>query len=281
MNRRAESLKALSCGVFALGTLGLAIAPAESQELERAVVDRIAPATADVTLRPSQDLPRPATVDDELVPLDELLTGANSLAQLVFAPGGSLIRLGQNSLFRFVPEGREFVLDNGSVMLVTPPGRGGGRLVTPAAVAAVQGSLVVATARTNNGSEEARFLNFTSTVELENPDTGNVIGRLDPGQAALAIDGELVTIIDFDIEAAIETVAIMERLEVDEADSPEAQAALRQEKNFVDGILSAETPDEVLGEALNEGETVVEEQLQDSVEGDDSGSFRDIPIVIQ
>ncbi|MEO0852605.1 MAG: hypothetical protein AAFY15_03775, partial [Cyanobacteria bacterium J06648_11] len=72
----------------------MAIAPARSQELERATVDRIAPATADVTLRPSQDLPRPAAVDDELVPLDELITGANSLAQLVFDPGGSLIRLG-------------------------------------------------------------------------------------------------------------------------------------------------------------------------------------------
>ncbi|MEM9513163.1 MAG: hypothetical protein AAF978_10875 [Cyanobacteria bacterium P01_E01_bin.48] len=196
--RWTASLAIALCTLVAFAVAGRT----QEQSLEQAEVDRIAPETADVTLRPNQADPRAAAVGDILVPLDELSTGANSLVQLIFTSGqegdlGSLIRLGQNSLFRFVPEGREFVLDNGTVMLVTPPGAGGGRLVTPAAVAAVQGSLLVATARENNGSDEARFLNFSSRVELRNPDTEATIGALSPGQAARAIDGELFTIVVF------------------------------------------------------------------------------------
>lgn len=269
----------MTWAALALGSLAIAIAPVRAQDLEQAVVDRIAPETADVTLRPSQADPRAAAVDDVLVPLDELSTGANSLAQLVFDPGGSLIRLGQNSLFRFVPDGREFVLEDGTVMLVTPPGAGGGRLVTPAAVAAVQGSLVVAVARENNGSNEARFLNFTSNVELRNPDTDAVIGRLTPGQAALTIDGELIAIANFDIAAAIETVSLLGRLEPDASDSEAARDAIAKEKVLVADILA--NRDDDLLDAVEESEQDTEDFLLDSEQIDDFDSSRDIEIEIQ
>ncbi|MEO0802403.1 MAG: hypothetical protein AAFY57_09030 [Cyanobacteria bacterium J06642_2] len=284
--RWTASLAIALCTLVAFAVAGRT----QEQSLEQAEVDRIAPETADVTLRPNQADPRAAAVGDILVPLDELSTGANSLVQLIFTSGqegdlGSLIRLGQNSLFRFVPEGREFVLDNGTVMLVTPPGAGGGRLVTPAAVAAVQGSLLVATARENNGSDEARFLNFSSRVELRNPDTEATIGALSPGQAALAIDGELITIVDFDIESAVETASLLEKLEPNPSDSEAAQSAIVAEKALVEEILAARERDDGLLDAVEDSEQDVEDFLLDSEQVDDSigdsDSFRDIEIEIQ
>ncbi|MEM9512569.1 MAG: hypothetical protein AAF978_07810, partial [Cyanobacteria bacterium P01_E01_bin.48] len=134
-------------------------------------------------------------------------------------------------------------------------------------------------------SDEARFLNFSSRVELRNPDTEATIGALSPGQAALAIDGELITIVDFDIESAVETASLLEKLEPNPSDSEAAQSAIVAEKALVEEILAARERDDDLLDAVEDSEQDVEDFLLDSEQVDDSigdsDSFRDIEIEIQ
>ncbi|WP_017327847.1 FecR family protein [Synechococcus sp. PCC 7336] len=196
MDKRLDGLRInLGAAIALAACLPLVSISANAQEaLTQARVDRIA---NQVTVELQGTSPREAQIDDQLVERDRLATGVASQAQLIFNDD-SLVRVGQNSLFQFQAGGRQFLLEEGVAAVVTPPGAGGGRLSTPAAVAAVQGSFFLTISRNRDGSTIDVFFNFNARPLILLNLAGAEIGRLPPGHVALVIDGELVSLARFD-----------------------------------------------------------------------------------
>ena len=88
--------------------------------LNRAVVQKL---NNLVQLIRQNNAAHPARVSDTMTPGDALSTGRSSLAELRFNDG-SLARVGEQAMFRFMPKTRNFRLSNGTLLLLVPPGRG-------------------------------------------------------------------------------------------------------------------------------------------------------------
>ncbi|HEY5703993.1 MAG TPA: FecR domain-containing protein [Terrimicrobiaceae bacterium] len=68
-----------------------------------------------------------------------LQTAGNSRAELRF-PDLTIVRVGSNSLFRFLADSRESVLESGTILFSSPKGAGGGKVRAGSITAAVTGS---------------------------------------------------------------------------------------------------------------------------------------------
>src|SRR5213593_2092367 len=86
---------------------------------------------------------RGAKVTDLVTGADVLRTGERSLAEIEFNDK-TLTRLGSKSVFSFEPSNRELRLDRGLALICVPKGAGGGRIVTAAITAAIEGTTVLA-----------------------------------------------------------------------------------------------------------------------------------------
>ncbi len=82
---------------------------------------------------------RPASVADTLRASNFLLSEADSRAEIQY-PDGSLVRIGQNTVFSFDAESRTLSLDKGSMIFHVPKGAGGGTIKTPSLTAAITGT---------------------------------------------------------------------------------------------------------------------------------------------
>jgi hypothetical protein len=81
---------------------------------------------------------------------DQLRTERNSRAELE-APDGTITRVGANTLFAFDRAARTMELKNGSVLFHSPTGRGGGKIRSPSASAAVLGTTIIAATTPDGG----------------------------------------------------------------------------------------------------------------------------------
>ncbi|MGK7910540.1 MAG: FecR domain-containing protein [Synechococcus sp.] len=209
-----------------------AIASPEPSPLTSATVDRIVNL---VTVELQQTPPQTARVDDVLVPDDRLHTGSTSLAQMVFNDA-SLVRVGQNSSFIFSPESRKFNLQEGVMMMVTPPGAGGAEIVTPTAIAGVQGSLLTVTARTRDDGKPTTLIStFTSPAEIRNLDN-ELLAELAPRQMALVVDGDIVAIANFNACETVSSSPILQGLAKEHdlsSESAEAAQTLQMERDIL------------------------------------------------
>jgi hypothetical protein len=82
---------------------------------------------------------RPAAVQDVMRAKNFLLSESDSRAEIQY-PDGTVIRVGQNSVFSFNAESRELVLDKGSLLFHIPKGAGGGTIKTASLTAAITGT---------------------------------------------------------------------------------------------------------------------------------------------
>ncbi|HEV7401839.1 MAG TPA: FecR domain-containing protein [Chthoniobacteraceae bacterium] len=82
---------------------------------------------------------RPAVQNDVLRAQNFLLSESDSRAELEY-PDGTIVRLGQNSIFTFNSASRELVLEKGSLLFHIPKGAGGGTIKTASLTAAVTGT---------------------------------------------------------------------------------------------------------------------------------------------
>jgi FecR protein len=82
---------------------------------------------------------RPAKPADVVRGDDVLRTGRKSQAELEF-DDRTITRLGSNSTFTFDPGKREFQLKKGLLLFDMPKHAGGGRIITPAGTAAIEGT---------------------------------------------------------------------------------------------------------------------------------------------
>lgn len=95
-----------------------------------------------VTRRAADGSEQAAKVADVLQQADMLRTGERSLAELQFNDK-TVTRLGANSIFTFKPDTREFRPGLGTTLVCVPKGQGGGKIVTAAITAAIEGTTVI------------------------------------------------------------------------------------------------------------------------------------------
>lgn len=216
--------------------------PVWAQPLSTATVDRL---RNQVTLTPANAPARPAQRQDVLRPQDQLSTGPGSLAQLIFNDQ-SLMRLGQNSVFQFAADRREFILNQGVGMMITPRGAGA-RIVTPAAVAAVQGSLVLTvvqptTPGQTSPNDRVTFFAFTSPIQLLDA-SEQPLGTIPVGSVGTLQNGEFLGAAPFDFIGVLNQVPILRGLTTPaEDESPATVAILASEKEVIDQVLPDLTP---------------------------------------
>ncbi len=82
---------------------------------------------------------RPASVMDSIAGNHFLVSESESRAELQY-PDGSVVRIGQNTVFSFDSETRTLSLENGSLLFHIPKGAGGGTIKTPSLTAAITGT---------------------------------------------------------------------------------------------------------------------------------------------
>ncbi len=83
---------------------------------------------------------RPARVTDVVKADNYLLTETDARAELQY-PDGSLVRIGQNTVFTFEAESRTLTLEKGSLIFHIPKGSGGGTIRTASITAAITGTV--------------------------------------------------------------------------------------------------------------------------------------------
>jgi FecR protein len=92
-----------------------------------------------VSLLGEKGPPRRASLGDIVRGKTALKTGGDSRAELKF-PDFTITRVGSNALFRFLPGGREVILESGTILFSSPKGAGGGKVQAGAVTAAVTGT---------------------------------------------------------------------------------------------------------------------------------------------
>jgi hypothetical protein len=188
------------------GTLFLAAPVRAETSLNRAIVQSL---RNSVRLLLQDQAPRSAKVRDALTPGDALSTARASLAELRFNDG-SLARIGERALFRFLPNTRAFRLNNGTVLLLIPPGRGRTQIQTPNATAGIRGSALF-----------VRYLPETDTtlvgaltdsgIEVSNRDRSQN-QALAAGQMAVIVKGKIDQLYNFDLKTFYETSNLVKGL---------------------------------------------------------------------
>ena len=127
----------MTCRIRALLFLFIALQPALwADPFEEAEVTRTVNI---VSLLGEKGPPRRAALGDVVRGKTALKTGGDSRAELKF-PDFTITRVGSNALFRFLPGGREVILESGTILFSSPKGAGGGKVQAGAVTAAVTGT---------------------------------------------------------------------------------------------------------------------------------------------
>ncbi|MBW4490972.1 MAG: FecR domain-containing protein [Trichocoleus desertorum ATA4-8-CV12] len=228
MSRKLALFLALMLSGVSIGGLAQ---PADAQTpLTRAVIQAL---RNRVRLMQKNRPVRSAQVSDAIAPGDALSTARASLAELRFNDG-SLARVGEQAVFRFVPNARTFQLSNGTMLLLIPPGRGPTGVRTPNAAAGIKGSALF-----------VRYIPDTDTTLVgaltNNPQGPMVIYNRDgsqsqglrAGQLAVVVKNRIENVYDFDLNTFYETSDLVKGLNLTQKDSTtpsdEAIAAVRAE----------------------------------------------------
>lgn len=204
------SLTLWSAGVLLLPGLAGAETP-----LNRAIVYRL---RNQVRILPQNQAARSARPSDVLTPGDALSTARQSLAELRFNDN-SLARIGERALFRFVPNTRSFQLQNGTALLLIPPGRGYTRVRTPNASAGIRGSALFVRYNPSTNTTIVGALT-NSQISVSNQDESQT-QELKAGQLAVIVQNRIEQIYTFDLRTFYETSELARDL-----DLPQNQSTL-------------------------------------------------------
>jgi hypothetical protein len=126
---------------------------------------------------------RGATTNDVIKGADVLRTGERSLAEIQF-DDRTITRLGSKSVFSFDSASRSFYVKQGLALICMPKGSGGGRIVTSAITAAIEGTTVIAL-----GDGRILFLEGSGIVSTAD---GKQSKPIHSGQIAFLKNGVLI-----------------------------------------------------------------------------------------
>ncbi|MFB2893157.1 FecR domain-containing protein, partial [Aerosakkonemataceae cyanobacterium BLCC-F50] len=202
----------LLVGVILWGIIAFSLPKAVRAQtpLTRAIVESIRNL---VRLIPQNQGGRPARIYDRVSPGDSLATGPESLAELRF-DDGSLARIGQQAVFLFLPNTRTFRLNNGTMLLLIPPGRGETRVRTPNARAGIRGSALFVRYIPDTNTTIVGALT-DSNIEVFNQ-SGSQREGLRAGQLAVIEKDRITGIYDFDLKTFYETSELTRGLNLTE-----------------------------------------------------------------
>ena len=126
----------------------------------------------------------PAKVSEKIQEKSKVSTAAASMAELTFADS-SITRMGANTQFSFQSKERLVKLDQGSVLVNTPPGKGGAVVDCGGVTGAVSGTTFMAS-RDASGGVMFVMLEGSGTLKVTVPTAGGgtVVKEIRPGQAA-------------------------------------------------------------------------------------------------
>ncbi|MEB3212722.1 MAG: FecR family protein [Leptolyngbyaceae bacterium] len=228
----------------------------------------------EVELMPQGEPARPASVEDEMVPGDALSTARESFAELTFNDG-SLARVGERVLFRFVPNTRTFRLDNGTVLLLIPPGQGRTNLRTPNATAGIRGSALFVRYIEETDTTLVGALTDSGIQVFNHDETERY--ELKPGEMAVVIEDRIHRIYQFDLERFYETSQLTAGLGLGtveyyanrgQIETPPESEALTLVRSETLTALENHEFDETLGEVIESPEftqmTATVEDLQEA-----------------
>lgn len=189
------------------GSTLLFVIPASAEvALNRAVVQSL---RNRVRLLLKNQPPRAARVKDALVPGDAVSTAQASLAELRFNDG-SLARVGEQALFQFLANTRTFRLNNGTLLLLIPPGRGQTRVRTPNVVTGIRGSALFVRYLPDQDTTIVGALT-TSGIEVSNRDLSQT-QPLAAGQMAVVVKDRITQVYNFDLRQFYETSDLVQGL---------------------------------------------------------------------
>ncbi|MCJ8279180.1 MAG: FecR family protein, partial [Rivularia sp. ALOHA_DT_140] len=195
--------------------------------LTRAVVKRLHNL---VQLMPQNRPKRRARRRDTMTPGDGLATGRASLADLRFNDG-SLARIGERAVFKFLPRTRTFRLSNGTVLLLIPPGQGRTRVRTRSAAATIRGSALFV--RYDEQTDTTVVGSLTNSgIEVFNQDESRS-QVLKAGQLIVVVKGRIQGLYNFDLRTFYETSDLVRGLDLnnpsDRVSSDPAMASVQAE----------------------------------------------------
>ena len=164
-----------------------------------------------VQLMPQNQPNRQARKSDAMSPGDGLSTGRSALADLRFNDG-SLARIGEQAVFRFLPKTRNFKLTTGTVLLLIPPGRGQTRINTPNAAAAIRGSALFV--RYDEKTDTTLVGALTNSgIQVSNKDASQN-QELQAGQVIIIVKDKFKGLYDFDLRTFYETGELVKGLDL-------------------------------------------------------------------
>ncbi|MBD2224040.1 FecR family protein [Calothrix anomala] len=182
---------------------------------------------------------RPARKLDPMTPGDGLSTGRASLADLRFNDG-SLARVGEQAIFRFLPKTRNFRLSNGTVLLLIPPGRGQTRIHTPNAAAAIRGSALFV--RYDEATDTTIVGALTNSgIEVSNKHSQGRV--LEAGQLMVIVKDKIQGLYDFDLRTFYETSDLVRGLDLTRQNlAPTPDPAIASVQAETSAALATQTP---------------------------------------
>ncbi|QZZ23154.1 FecR domain-containing protein [Leptothermofonsia sichuanensis E412] len=236
-NLRKRLTWSLTVAVWGGSLFLLPIAVRAETPLTRAVVQSI---RNSVRLLQQNQAPRPARVRDAMAPGDALSTARLSLAELKFNDG-SLARVGEQALFQFLPRTRTFRLNNGTVLLLIPPGQGQTRIQTPNAATGIRGSALFVRYVPETETTLVGALT-TSGIEVANRDrTQNQ--PLAGGQMAVIVQNRIERVYNFDLRTFYETSDLVKGLSLSGGESSRsADPAIAAVQKETIAAIEAQTP---------------------------------------
>ncbi len=157
------------------------------------------------------DTMRPACMKEEIVGKDVVRTGKKSRAELEF-PDQSICRLGSNTIFSFDPQTRNMEFSQGVALVHVPPYKGGARIGTTAATAAIQGDTILL--RSMMMPDGTPGTQFTSLSPAGGPTDGSIVVTLNRNpDVSFQLEGGQVAIVP-DLATSLSDVS---RAEIDVA----------------------------------------------------------------
>ncbi len=147
------------------------------------------------TVKGDQSQTRPAEPQDVVKAMNFLLSETDSRAELKY-DDGTIVRIGQNTIFTFEANSRTLNLKKGTFVFFIPKGQGGGTIKTPSLTAAITGTvgkvsenilaILEGEVVLKPSGEHVRAGEFAR----RNPDGTITIGKLDPKRM---FEGKLMT----------------------------------------------------------------------------------------
>jgi len=232
----------IAVALVAAAVGGFGVSTGQAAPLASATVTEI---KNEVLYKPAEGTERGAKVSDVVQGADVLRTGERSLAEIEFSDK-TITRLGSKSVFTFSAGTREFHPGLGTTLIYMPKGLGGGRIVTSAITAAIQGTtVIVEETETPPATPQAAPRILSKVIFLEGNGTVTMTEKrgkcpidsapIGAGQmiAQYTDDRCLNPVMDIDLQVLVKRSAIITGFASPLASMPAIEAAVTQQRNEI------------------------------------------------